>query len=627
MAMNCAPAAAASDSIISSTLIVSVGCKDDSIKSQFITREGVYKLMTSSEYSRPTRVNYSTQQSATPVKVSFITLSDSSNVRNEKICFNVGKELFVYTYKGIKKAGDLTKPVDKRVYKGTYPTCHDFNRTTVTPESVYLLIGFSAGQIQLIDPIRKEISKLYNEERLIDKTKVTCIKWIPGSSNLFLVSHSSGQLYVYKEELPCGTTPPHYQIFKQGDSFSVYTCKTKSTRNPLYRWVIGEGSINEFAFSPCSKYLATVSQDGFLRVFNYDTMELVGRVRSYFGGLLCVCWSPDGKYIVIGGEDDLVTVWSFLERRVIARGQGHKSWVSVVAFDPYTTSLGDFVDLSGSDEELAQQMQQQTFNDPTPQQSTQTTTNNVSSNSTSNLCRSSSGILRTNSKSSSPVTITSYRFGSVGQDTQLCLWDLSEDVLRQPVGRSRTSILLHSPSTQLTSLGSSCNPNTKQCNNVQANCVSNNLLADGNLCHNYTNSKGALDSKKEHKRNFSLGSRNSDKNSVNKASHSKLIDDPVKLLGTAVCPRLDEVPALEPLVCKKIAHERLTALVFHEDCFVTACQEGFVCTWARPGKAVSIYSFNFYSHFALQVNMQIISSPNPSLSDDHELDDTGSTVV
>ncbi|RWS01398.1 WD repeat-containing protein 20-like protein [Dinothrombium tinctorium] len=608
MAMNCTPPPAGSDSILSSSLIASVGCKDDSIKTQFITREGVYKLMTSAEYSRPTRVNYSTQQTSTPVKVSFIAVNDGSNQKNEKICFNVGKELFVYTYKGIKKvchsaafaalqspvliiihaslAGDLTKPVDKRAYKGTYPTCHDFNQTTVTADSVYLLIGFSAGQIQLIDPIRKEIGKLYNEERLIDRTKVTCIKWIPGSPNLFLVSHSSGQLYLYKEELPCGTTPPHYQIFKQGDSFSVYTCKTKSTRNPLYRWVIGEGSINEFAFSPCSKYLATVSQDGFLRVFNYDTMELVGRVRSYFGGLLCVCWSPDGKYVVIGGEDDLVTVWSFLERRVIARGQGHKSWVSVVAFDPYTTSLGDFVDLSGSDEELAQQIQQQTFNDSAAHQSATTTTTTSSTTTASNLCRSPSGTLRANSKTSSPVTITSYRFGSVGQDTQLCLWDISEDVLRQPVGRSRTSILLHSPSTQLSSLGGS--NATKQCNNVQANCVSNNCVADGNLTHNYSNSKGSVDSKKEHKRNFSLGSRNSEKNSVNKASHSKLIDDPIKLLGTSVCPRLDEVPTLEPLVCKKIAHERLTALVFHEDCFITACQEGFVCTWARPGKAVCI---------------------------------------
>ena len=70
-----------------------------------------------------------------------------------------------------------------------------------------------------------------------------------------------------------------------------------------------------------------------MRVFNYDTMELLGSARSYFGGLLCVCWSPDGKYIGVGGEDDLVTLYSMAEKRVVVRGQGHKSWVSVVAFD------------------------------------------------------------------------------------------------------------------------------------------------------------------------------------------------------------------------------------------------------------------------------------------------------
>ena len=64
----------------------------------------------------------------------------------------------------IFQAADLTKPVDKRVYKGTYPTCHDFNSFTATMDSVMLLVGFTAGQVQLIDPIKKELSKLYNEE-------------------------------------------------------------------------------------------------------------------------------------------------------------------------------------------------------------------------------------------------------------------------------------------------------------------------------------------------------------------------------------------------------------------------------------------------------------------------------
>ena len=60
-------------------------------------------------------------------------------------------------------------------------------------------------------------------------------------------------------------------------------------------------------------------------------------------------------------------------------------------------------------------------------------------------------------------------------------------------------------------------------------------------------------------------------------------------LGCPQCPRINETPLIEPLVCKKIAHERLTALVFREDCLVTACQDGYVCTWARPGKVVSLF--------------------------------------
>ena len=46
-----------------------------------------------------------------------------------------------------------------------------------------------------------------------------------------------------------------------------------------------------------------------------------------------MCWSPDGKYVACGGEDDLVTVYSVKAKRVVARGQGHKSWINRIAFD------------------------------------------------------------------------------------------------------------------------------------------------------------------------------------------------------------------------------------------------------------------------------------------------------
>ncbi|KAI2572860.1 WDR20 isoform 14, partial [Pan troglodytes] len=66
-------------------------------------------------------------------------------------------------------------------------------------------------------------------------------------------------MYLYNVEHTCGTTAPHYQLLKQGESFAVHTCKSKSTRNPLLKWTVGEGALNEFAFSPDGKFLACVS--------------------------------------------------------------------------------------------------------------------------------------------------------------------------------------------------------------------------------------------------------------------------------------------------------------------------------------------------------------------------------
>ena len=36
----------------------------------------------------------------------------------------------------------------------------------------------------------------------------------------------------------------------------------------------------------------------------------------------------DGKYILTGGEDDLIHVWSMDDRKIVAWGEGHNSWVS-----------------------------------------------------------------------------------------------------------------------------------------------------------------------------------------------------------------------------------------------------------------------------------------------------------
>lgn len=49
--------------------------------------------------------------------------------------------------------------------------------------------------------------------------------------------------------------------------------------------------------------------------------------------LCAICNSADGKYILAGGEDDLVQIWSMDDKKVVAWGEGHNSWVSYVDND------------------------------------------------------------------------------------------------------------------------------------------------------------------------------------------------------------------------------------------------------------------------------------------------------
>ena len=342
-----------------------------------------------------------------------------------------------------------------------------------------------------------------------------CIKWIPGSENLFLAAYDSGNMYVYNKENPPTPDPPTFVLLKQGPGFQVYGNKTKTLGNPVCKWVVGKGSINEFAFSPDCKHLAVASQDGYLRIFDFDGQSLNPIMRSYFGGLLCVCWSPDGKYIVSGGEDDLITVFSFYENRVIARGVGHQSWVGMVRFDPYLTSVSGGGTMDDSDEEVPEAE------------------------------RRSSACGNRNSSVEMESPGASYRFGSVGQDTMLLLWDLTEDVLRTIRPRAR------SLRTQTLS------------NSHLSPSISNGPTKDGNHIRNYITTH-----------NLS-------------SSVEKLLDLDDKSFGTVICPVFDDVPHLEPLIAKKISMERLCGLEFREDCVIVACQEGYISTWARPGKAVS----------------------------------------
>lgn len=111
---------------------------------------------------------------------------------------------------------------------------------------LHVLVGFSKGQIQYINMQTKE-QKVFNEgvslsgdsrrvnirslQSYLDKTKVTCIKWLSSPKTYFAASYSSGYLYIFDEQLNHQRDPniqPTYTTIKDEEkNFSISYLKVR----------------------------------------------------------------------------------------------------------------------------------------------------------------------------------------------------------------------------------------------------------------------------------------------------------------------------------------------------------------------------------------------------------------
>ncbi|RGP67372.1 putative wd40 repeat [Fusarium sporotrichioides] len=365
----------------------------------------------------------------------------------------------------------------KILFTKAHCLCHDVNVHTKSVSHLDVIMGFSTGEVIWWEPISQRYTRL-NKNGAINGTPVAAIRWIPGSENLFLAAHMDGSLVVYDKEKEDAQFNPEEEAVNgmangaSGESLdannigahhntirinkSVHSKNQKV--NPVAAWKLSNHRINAFSFSPDNRHLAVVSEDGTLRIIDYLKEELLDVFYSYYGGLTCVCWSPDGQYVLTGGQDDLISIWSLSESALVARCQGHQSWVSAVAFDPWRCDERN------------------------------------------------------------------YRFGSVGEDGRLCLWDFSVGMLHRP--------------------------------------KAHDVLRDARA-ETATTSNSRL------------------------RSNSNLdIEDEETAIAHPVEPRA-RIPMLPPVLNKSIDTHPVCWLDFTEDAIITSCKSGHMRTWLRPGSELA----------------------------------------
>ncbi|KAK6432470.1 hypothetical protein LTR95_011357 [Oleoguttula sp. CCFEE 5521] len=258
----------------------------------------------------------------------------------------------VYAFANVNRAFmwlDLTAPDNKTenltkvLFTKAHATCHDVNKHTQSSAHMDLVLGFNTGDIIWYEPISQKYARL-NKNGMINNSPVTSLWWLPNKENYFLASHANGDLVVYDKEKEDadfvaedasptengnGTAPK--QPFRVKKSVHSRNQKT----NPVAVWHCRPGKITCTAFSPDAVHLAIVTDTGVLTILDYISERVVFSTRSYYGGFNTTTWSPDGRYVLTGGQDDLVSIWSFAEQAIVARCVGHESWVRDVKFDPW----------------------------------------------------------------------------------------------------------------------------------------------------------------------------------------------------------------------------------------------------------------------------------------------------
>lgn len=290
-----------------------------------------------------------------------------------------------------------TENMTKVLFTKAHALCHDLNPVTKSNTHLDLILGFNTSDIIWYEPMSQKYARI-NKNGMINPSAIISVLWLPNKENLFVAAHMDGTLVVYdkekedaefvsEEQSPTdngltnghtngdGPAAPRFRVRKSVQSRNQKT-------NPVAVWKVSNLKINSIAFSPDGQLLAIVGEDGTLTIVDYIEEKVLDVFRSYYGALLCVTWSPDGRYVLTGGQDDLVSIWSLVDHALVARCVGHNSWVTDVKFDPWRCDERN------------------------------------------------------------------YRFGSVGEDCQLLLWDFSVGMLGRPkLTRARGSVSSNMPGT------------------------------------------------------------------------------------------------------------------------------------------------------------------------------------
>ncbi len=95
-----------------------------------------------------------------------------------------------------------------------------------------------------------------------------------------------------------------------------------------------QGAVLHLSFSPNGRYLVSGGGDNLVRFWDVDTCAPLNDCHGHKDHVLATAWCPDGRKFATGDKRGQLLVWSPTSPKPLATLFGHKKWVTSIVWEP-----------------------------------------------------------------------------------------------------------------------------------------------------------------------------------------------------------------------------------------------------------------------------------------------------